>query len=159
MSSLTRLRDLVDIVIGVDTHTTTHTAAIIDAKTGGVLADLTVPATATGYTELVDFADEHSDARAWAIEGTSSHGSGLTRLLTEHHELIYELDRPERAKRRNGAKSDKPTPSAPPAKPSPATSSALPAPPATGKPSPCSWPPAAPPSKPPATPPDNSSRS
>ena len=107
MSSLTRLRDLVDIVIGVDTHTTTHTAAIVDAKTGGVLADLTVPATATGYTELVDFADEHSDARAWAIEGTSSHGSGLTRLLTEHHELIYELDRPERAKRRNGAKSDK----------------------------------------------------
>ena len=107
MTSLTGLRDLVDIVVGVDTHTSTHTAAVIDAKTGGVLDDVTVPATATGYQELVEFVDSHSDARAWAIEGTSSHGCGLTRMLAERHELVVELDRPERASRRNGVKSDK----------------------------------------------------
>jgi hypothetical protein len=37
--------------------------------------------------------------RAWAIEGTGGH-------LAHREELVVELDRPERAKRRNGAKSD-----------------------------------------------------
>ena len=31
--------------------------------------------------ELVDFANEHSALRAWAIEGTGGHGAGLARLL------------------------------------------------------------------------------
>jgi transposase len=107
MTSLTRLRDLVDVVVGVDTHVKTHTAAIIDAKTGGVIDDVTVSATAAGYQQLIDFADEHSESRVWAIEGTSSHGCGLTRLLHSRQELIVELDRPKREKRRNGVKSDR----------------------------------------------------
>ncbi len=61
MNSLT---DLVDVVIGVDTHVLTHTAAVLDARTGGVLAQLTAAATATGYAELLEFADEHSTLRA-----------------------------------------------------------------------------------------------
>src|SRR4051812_2921705 len=47
--------------------------------------------------------------RAWAIEGTSGHGAGLTRHLLESlesPELVVELDRPKRSTRRNGAKSD-----------------------------------------------------
>jgi hypothetical protein len=44
--------------------------------------------------------------RAWAIEGTSGHGAGLARHLAHREELVVELDRPERAKRRNGATSD-----------------------------------------------------
>jgi transposase len=100
------LREVVDVVIGVDTHVRTHSAAIIDARTGGVLDEITVPATAQGYTELVDFADRHTALRAWAIEGTGSHGAGLTRLLQAGHEVVIELDRPERARRRHGAKSD-----------------------------------------------------
>lgn len=103
MNSLT---DLVDVVIGVDTHVHTHTAAIVYAGTGGVLAQLTVDATAAGYTELAAFADEHSMLRAWAIEGTGGHGAGLTRHLEKSGELVVELDRPERAQRRHGAKSD-----------------------------------------------------
>lgn len=103
MNSLT---DLVDVVIGVDTHVHTHTAAIVDAGTGGVLAQLTVDATAAGYIELVAFADEHRRLRAWAIEGTGGHGAGLTRHLEKSGELVVELDRPERAQRRHGAKSD-----------------------------------------------------
>ncbi|MBB6390055.1 IS110 family transposase [Microbacterium thalassium] len=103
MNSLT---DLLDVVIGVDTHVLTHTAAIVDAGTGGVIAQLTVDATATGYAELVDFADEHSTLRAWAIEGTGGHGAGLARHLERSREVVVELDRPERAQRRHGAKSD-----------------------------------------------------
>jgi transposase len=106
MTSLTDLREVVDVVIGVDTHVHTHSAAVIDARTGGVLDEITVDATTQGYTELVEFADQHAALRAWAIEGTGSFGSGLTRHLTTREEVVIELDRPVRAKRRNGAKSD-----------------------------------------------------
>ncbi|MXG92224.1 transposase, partial [Nocardioides flavescens] len=106
----TDLRDVVDVVIGVDTHVDTHSAAIVDARTGAVLDETTVEATARGYAELVEFADAHLDngaaLRFWAIEGTSAHGAGLTRHLQASEEVVIELDRPERTRRRHGAKSD-----------------------------------------------------
>lgn len=106
MSSLTDLREVVDVVIGVDTHVHTHSAAVLDARTGGVLDEITVEATADGYAQLVEFADEHAALRTWAIEGTGGHGAGLTRHLERGNEVVIELDRPERAQRRHGAKSD-----------------------------------------------------
>ena len=106
MNSLTDLREVVDVVIGVDTHVHTHSAAVVDAATGGVLDEITVEATAEGYAELVEFANNHAMLRAWAIEGTGGHGAGLSRHLVEGSEIVIELDRPKRAARRNGAKSD-----------------------------------------------------
>lgn len=106
MTSVTDLRDVVDVVIGVDTHVHTHSAAVVDARTGGVLDEITVEATADGYAQLLEFAAEHAVLRAWAIEGTGGHGAGLARHLERGEEVVIELDRPERAKRRNGAKSD-----------------------------------------------------
>jgi len=103
---VTELREVVDVVIGVDTHVHTHSAAVVDARTGGVLDEVTVDATADGYAQLVAFADAHAVLRGWAIEGTGSYGAGLTRHLADRQELVIELDRPVRAKRRNGAKSD-----------------------------------------------------
>ncbi|MEN5075238.1 IS110 family transposase [Isoptericola cucumis] len=106
MTSLTDLREAVDVVIGVDTHVLTHSAAAVDAGTGGGLGEITVEATAEGYADLVAFAEEHARLRAWAIEGTGGHGAGLTRVLEDGQELVIELDRPERVRRRHGAKSD-----------------------------------------------------
>src|SRR4029077_15870388 len=106
MTSLTDLREVVDVVIGVDTHVHTHSAAVVDAATGGVLGEITVEATAEGYAEQVGFANKHATLRAWAIEGTGGHGAGLSRHLLESSEIVIELDRPKRAARRNGAKSD-----------------------------------------------------
>ena len=100
------LAEFADVVIGVDTHVESHTAAVVDARTGAVLEELTVPTTPAGYQELVDLAETHSAARVWAIEGTGGHGAGLARHLAAGHEVVAELDRPERAKRRHGAKSD-----------------------------------------------------
>jgi transposase len=100
------LSDICDVVIGVDTHVDTHSAAALDVRTGGVLGEITVEATPDGYERLVAFADEHPGLRAWAIEGTGGHGAGLTRHLHRAEELVVELDRPGRAQRRNGAKSD-----------------------------------------------------
>ncbi len=42
----------------------------------------------------------------WAVEGTGGHGAGLARHLARGDEVVHELDRPERAKRRHGARSD-----------------------------------------------------
>lgn len=106
MNSLTDLGEVVDVVIGVDTHVATHSAAAVNAGTGGVLGEITVEATAEGYAQLVEFAGEHAVLRAWAIEGTGGHGAGLARHLEGLEEIVVELDRPKRAHRRNGAKSD-----------------------------------------------------
>lgn len=46
------LAEVVDVVIGVDTHKHTHTAAVVAAGTGGQLAELTVDTDLDGYTSL-----------------------------------------------------------------------------------------------------------
>ena len=56
MTSLTDLREVVDVLIGVGTHVLTHSAAAVDTGTGGVLDEITVEATADGYAQLVEFA-------------------------------------------------------------------------------------------------------
>jgi transposase len=100
------LAELIEVVIGVDTHKHTHTAAVVTAATGVVVAQATVPATPAGYRQLLDLADQHHGQRVWAIEGTGGYGAGLTRLLHAQCEQVVELDRPKRATRRHGAKSD-----------------------------------------------------
>jgi hypothetical protein len=84
MTSLTDLREVVDVVIGVDTHVHTHCAAVIDSATGGVLGEITVAARAAGYAELVEFANNYPMLRAWAIEGTGGHGAGLSLTCWAH---------------------------------------------------------------------------
>jgi transposase len=100
------LADLVELVIGVDTHKETHTAAVVAAATGAVLDQATVTATPAGYQQLLKLADQHDGRRVWAIESTGGYGAGLTRFLQSHAEQVVELDRPKRAARRHGAKSD-----------------------------------------------------
>jgi transposase len=98
------LADPLDVVIGVDTHKDTHTAAVV-SLTGAVLDHVTVPADPKGYRRLIAFADRHQ-GRLWAIEGTGSFGAGLTTALLARSERVVEVDRPERPARRAGAKSD-----------------------------------------------------
>ena len=103
---MTSLAVLVDVVIGVDTHKHTHTAAVVAAGTGGELEVLTAAADPDGYAAFVELADTHSGLRAWAIESTGGYGAGLARHLRERGEWVIELDRPDRPARRHGAKSD-----------------------------------------------------
>jgi transposase len=97
------LSEIVDVVIGVDTHKDTHTAAAV-TSTGAVLDLVTVRADAAGYAALVAFADRYEGLRAWAMESANGYGAGLTRVL--QGEWVIELDRPKRPARRAGAKSD-----------------------------------------------------
>jgi transposase len=100
------LADLVELVIGVDTHKHTHTAAVVRAATGAMVAQTTVASTPAGYQQLLRLANRQQGRRVWAIESTGGYGAGLTRFLQSHGEQVVELDRPKRDARRHGAKSD-----------------------------------------------------
>jgi transposase len=100
------LAEHVEVVIGVDTHRDSHTAAVVIAATGAAVEHTTVCAAPAGYRELLALADQHSPSRAWSIEGTGSYGRGLTRFLAQRGELLGEIERPVRPARRSGAKSD-----------------------------------------------------
>ena len=50
------LAELVEVVIGVDTHKDTHTAAVVAASTGAVLGQTTVTANPAGYDGLLELA-------------------------------------------------------------------------------------------------------
>ena len=90
------LADLVELVIGVDTHKHTHTAAVVTAATGAVVEQATVPATPAGYRQLLQLAGQQPGQRVWAIESTGGYGAGLTRFLSANHGQVVELDRPKR---------------------------------------------------------------
>ncbi|MEU4695467.1 IS110 family transposase, partial [Actinoplanes sp. NPDC023714] len=104
-----RLADRVDAVVGVDTHTDTHTAAVV-TPVGTVLAELTVPATLDGAARLLVWAGQHTtrlgDRRVWAVDGTRAHGIGLSRSLLTAGESVLEAPKPAKGRRRRGGKSD-----------------------------------------------------
>ena len=79
---------------------------MVQAVSGAVVDQVTVPATPVGYQQLRRLADRQDGRRVWAIEGTGGYGAGLTRFLQANAEQVVELDRPKRAARRHGAKSD-----------------------------------------------------
>ncbi|HEV8529263.1 MAG TPA: IS110 family transposase [Actinomycetes bacterium] len=100
------LADSIDLVIGVDTHKATHTAALV-GPTGVVLDTLTCPTDRSGLDRLLRFGRRHpTDRRLWVLEGTGCYGAGLTEFLTTAGEAVAEIDRPRRPARRHGARSD-----------------------------------------------------
>ena len=101
------LAETVDAVIGVDTHTDTHTGCLLDSA-GREIATVTVKATPAGYRQLLGWAVELASGPRliWAVEGCRSHGTGLVRLLQARGQSVVEAGRPERVGRRPGGKSD-----------------------------------------------------
>jgi hypothetical protein len=70
------LADSVEVVIGVDTHKHTHTAAVVAAVTSRTLATLTVAATPDGYRQLLELADRHHGQRVWAVRAPAAMALG-----------------------------------------------------------------------------------
>jgi transposase len=101
------LADRVDVVIGVDAHTDTHTAALVN-HLGAVLSELTVTADAHALAWLGAWADQHAagSGRQWVIDGSRSHGLGLVRQLRAAGERVAEAPSVKRASRRGTGKSD-----------------------------------------------------
>jgi transposase len=66
------LAELVEVVIGVDTHKHTHTAAVVTAVSGAVVTQLTVPATPTGYQQLLQVAARQPGQRSGRWKGPAA---------------------------------------------------------------------------------------
>jgi len=108
------LAELVDGVIGVDTHRDTLTAAAV-THLGGVLAHTTTGADAAGYQRLLGLAwVQVPGRRLWAVEAAGSFGAGLAVFLQQQGEWVVEVDRPKRPAHRSGATATRWTRSGPP---------------------------------------------
>lgn len=90
---------------GVDTHSLTHHAAVVDTL-GRELDDCEFPATVAGYEALKNWLVGFGELVKVGIEGTGSYGAGLTRVLTAAGIMVVEVDRPDRTARRALGKSD-----------------------------------------------------
>jgi hypothetical protein len=100
------LADQLDYVVGVDPHRDSHALAVVHVQSGAVVLESTVVASSDGYAQVLKLVDQHATGRrAFAIEGTSSFGAGLTRFLTVRGEQVLEVGRLRR-ERRSGGKTD-----------------------------------------------------
>ncbi|HWI74234.1 MAG TPA: IS110 family transposase [Baekduia sp.] len=79
------------IVIGVDAHKATHTAAAINSQTAELLEDITVAARRGGHGELTDWAAGLDADRVWAIEDSRNMSSGLERHLLTAGETVLRV--------------------------------------------------------------------
>jgi transposase len=93
------------VVIGADTHRdTNHLAVLTDA--GKPLADAEFPTSPAGYDDALRWARSFGTVAIAGVEGTSSYGAGLTRVLQAAGIEVAEVSRPDRAARRRQGKSD-----------------------------------------------------
>jgi transposase len=101
------LAELVDAVVGVDTHRDTHEAEIA-LPTGTPIATRKISNDSTGYAELLAWIIDHAPGPrvVVSIEGTRSYGVGLARAATAAGLTVLECEQPHRKARRGRGKSD-----------------------------------------------------
>lgn len=94
-----------EIIGGVDTHSATHHAAVIDDN-GRLLADKQFPTGPAGYSALLVWMRKYGQLRSVGVEGTGAYGAGLARHLHSEAVTVLEVPRPDRRLRRQHGKSD-----------------------------------------------------
>jgi transposase len=110
------------VVVGVDAHTDTHDACVLD-DCGRLLGTRTFTADAAGYRQLLGWARRFGSISALGVESTDSYAAGLTRYLrTEGLELARSTSR-TRTHGADAARATRSTPSSPRVTSSPTTGS------------------------------------
>ncbi|MGY6021684.1 IS110 family RNA-guided transposase [Streptomyces spinosirectus] len=94
-----------ELVLGVDTHKDLHVAAVVTAL-GALRATRSFPATRAGYRDLLAWASSFGVVDRAGVEGTGSYGALLCRYVMAQNVRVIEVDRPDRATRRRGGKTD-----------------------------------------------------
>jgi transposase len=86
------------IVLGADTHKSSHTIAAVDTSTGQVLGDKTVAVGARGFAALVIWARGFDGERMWALEDCRHVSGALERFLIGRGERVIRVSmrRPRR---------------------------------------------------------------
>lgn len=99
--------EMVDAVVGGDTHKDTHTLEML-TPVGGRIATLRIDNDAAGFAVALAWIREHAPGPRVlvGIEGTRSYGIGLARALTDAGLGVLEVEQPKREQRRGRGKSD-----------------------------------------------------
>jgi transposase len=97
--------DVVEVVLGVDTHLDFHVAVVLD-HLGRRLGESKVPTTLGGYRNLLRWAERFGPVRCAGVEGTGSYGAGLARHLKDVGIPVVEVERPKRRHLKRNGKSD-----------------------------------------------------
>jgi len=103
MDSMTKVDR--DVVVGVDAHTDTHDAAVLD-DCGRLLATRTFQADPAGYRELLGWVQSFGRLVLIGVESTGSYAAGLTRYLRAAGVEVREVNQPHAHTRRRRGKSD-----------------------------------------------------
>jgi transposase len=101
------LAEVVDAVIGIDTHRDSHEVEIADT-TGLPILTTRIANDSNGFARLLELIAQAAPGPrvAVALEGSRSYGVGLTRTLTRAGMLVIECEQPSRKQRRGKGKSD-----------------------------------------------------
>ena len=101
------LAELVDAVVGVDTHRDTHEVEIA-LPTGIPIATCQISNDSTGFAQLLAWILDHAPGPRMvvSIEGTRSYGVGLARAIAAAGLVVVECEQPNRKARRGKGKSD-----------------------------------------------------
>ena len=79
------------IVIGIDPHKRTHTAVAVEAATGELVDELTVPARQGGHERLLEWSRALSGERRFALEDCRHVSGSLERLLLARGETVVRV--------------------------------------------------------------------
>jgi transposase len=101
------LAEVVDAVVGVDTHRDTHEVELA-YPSGTPIATIAISNDSTGFAELLAWIFEYAPGPrlAVSIEGTRSYGVGLARAVAAAGLMVLECEQPHRKARRGKGKSD-----------------------------------------------------
>lgn len=105
MEHLNHSRQAGEVILGVDTHLDVHVGAVIDAV-GHLLGTLAVATNPAGYEQLLRWAQGFGVLHRAGVEGIGSYGAGLSSFLEKSGVQVFEVNRPDRSRRRSRGKSD-----------------------------------------------------
>lgn len=96
---------ITEVILGVDTHLDIHVGVLINVN-GQLLGTLAVETQVSGYLKLLAWARSFGPLLRAGVEGTGTYGAGLAQVLCDHDIAVFEVNRPDRTKRRLEGKSD-----------------------------------------------------
>jgi len=101
-----RMTDLCERVTGgVDAHTDTHHAAVLDAR-GRLIASAAFAASERGYGQLAAWLERHGPVDAVGVESTGSYAAALVRVLVARGLRVVEVNQAHPHARHRRGKSD-----------------------------------------------------
>lgn len=78
------------MIIGVDSHKSSHTATAVDPATNKPVASLRVASSLAGYRQLLRWSEQFTDRR-WAVEGARGLGRHLAQWLVARGEVVWDV--------------------------------------------------------------------